>query len=146
LEGQTVKPLDSQPRDETLVLVPVALAPFDSKAADVGRQAVKQTEQDGPMLRGTEQAVYAALEELQNERDDGEGFAPADVIKIVGKGGDRYKILKELAKRKIIWYGRDENGRLLNGENGTFVKYRIPTDINDLEDSQPTSEEDDLEN
>ncbi|EOG6198257.1 AAA family ATPase [Salmonella enterica subsp. enterica serovar Stanley] len=146
LEGQTVKPLDSQPRDETLVLIPVALAPFDSKAADAGRQAVKQTKQDGPMLRGTEQAVYAALEELQNERDDGEGFAPADVIKIVGKGGDRYKILKELAKRKIIWYGRDENGRLLNGENGTFVKYRIPTDINDLEDSQPTSEEDDLEN
>ncbi|ELM7399963.1 AAA family ATPase [Salmonella enterica] len=146
LEGQTVKPLDSQPRDETLVLIPVALAPFDSKAADVGRQAVKQTEQDGPMLRGTEQAVYAALEELQNERDDGEGFAPADIIKIVGKGGDRYKILKDLAKRKIIWYGRDENGRLLNGENGTFVKYRIPTDINDLEDSQPTSEEDDLEN
>jgi RecA-family ATPase len=146
LEGQTVKPLDSQPRDETLVLIPVALAPFDSKAADAGRQAVKQTRQDGPMLRGTEQAVYAALEELQNERDDGEGFTPADVIKIVGKGGDRYKILKDLAKRKIIWYGRDENGRLLNGENGTFVKYRIPTDINDLEDSQPTSEEDDLEN
>ncbi|MEA8048016.1 hypothetical protein ONQ00_23360, partial [Salmonella enterica subsp. enterica serovar Virginia] len=146
LEGQTVKPLDSQPRDETLVLIPVALAPFDSKAADGGRQAVKQTKQDGPVLRGTEQAVYAALEELQNERDDGEGFAPADVIKIVGKGGDRYKILKDLAKRKIIWYGRDENGRLLNGENGTFVKYRIPTDINDLEDSQPTSEEDDLEN
>ncbi|KAA6791294.1 AAA family ATPase [Salmonella enterica subsp. enterica serovar Cerro] len=146
LEGQTVKPLDSQPRDETLVLIPVALAPFDSKAADVGRQAAKQTKQDGPVLRGTEQAVYAALEELQNERDDGEGFAPADVIKIVGKGGDRYKILKDLAKRKIIWYGRDENGRLLNGENGTFVKYRIPTDINDLEDSQPTSEEDGLEN
>ncbi|HIE2158836.1 TPA: AAA family ATPase [Salmonella enterica] len=146
LEGQTVKPLDSQPRDETLVLIPVALAPFDSKAADAGRQAVKQTKQEGPMLRGTEQAVYAALEELQNERDDGEGFAPADVIKIVGKGGDRYKILKDLAKRKIIWYGRDENGRLLNGENGTFVKYRIPTDINDLEDSQPTPEEDDLEN
>ncbi|WP_373445724.1 AAA family ATPase [Salmonella enterica] len=146
LEGQTVKPLDSQPRDETLVLIPVALAPFDSKAADAGRQAVKKTKQDGPVLRGTEQAVYAALEELQNERDDGQGFTPADVIKIVGKGGDRYKILKELAKRKIIWYGRDENGRLLNGENGTFVKYRIPTDINDLEDSQPTSEEDDLEN
>ncbi|EHQ3257593.1 AAA family ATPase [Salmonella enterica] len=146
LEGQTVKPLDSQPRDETLVLIPVALAPFDSKAADAGRQAVKKTKQDGPVLRGTEQAVYAALEELQNERDDGEGFTPADVIKIVGKGGDRYKILKDLAKRKIIWYGRDENGRLLNGEDGTFVKYRIPTDINDLEDSQPTSEEDDLEN
>ncbi|EIK3148127.1 AAA family ATPase [Salmonella enterica] len=146
LEGQTVKPLDSQPRDETLVLIPVALLPFDSKAADAGRQAVKKTKQDGPVLRGTEQAVYAALEELQNERDDGEGFTPADVIKIVGKGGDRYKILKDLAKRKIIWYGRDENGRLLNGENGTFVKYRIPTDINDLEDSQPTSEEDDLEN
>ncbi|EMJ0319287.1 AAA family ATPase [Salmonella enterica] len=146
LEGQTVKPLDSQPRDETLVLIPVALLPFDSKAADVGRQAAKQTRQDGPMLRGTEQAVYAALEELQNERDDGEGFTPADVIKIVGKGGDRYKILKDLARRKIIWYGRDENGRLLNGEGGTFVKYRIPTDINDLEDSQPTSEEDDLEN
>lgn len=146
LEGQTVKPLDSQPRDETLVLIPVALLPFDSKAADAGRQVVKKTKQDGPVLRGTEQAVYAALEELQNERDDGEGFTPADVIKIVGKGGDRYKILKDLAKRKIIWYGRDENGRLLNGENGTFVKYRIPTDINDLEDSQPTSEEDDLEN
>lgn len=143
LEGQTVKPLDSQPRDETLVLIPVALAPFDSKAADAGRQAVKQTKESGPMLRGTEQAVYAALEELQNERDDGQGFTPADVIKIVGKGGDRYKILKDLAKRKVIWYGRDENGRLLDGENGTFVKYRIPTDINDL---QPTSEEDDLEN
>lgn len=146
LDGFTVKPFDQSPRDETLVLIPVALLPFDSKAADAGRQAVKKTKQDGPMLRGTEQAVYAALEELQNERDDGAGFTPADVIKIVGKGGDRYKILKDLARRKIIWYGRDENGRLLNGEDGTFVKYRIPTDINDLEDSQPTSEEDDLEN
>lgn len=143
LEGQTVKPLDAAPRDETLVLIPVSLLPFESAGAAVGRAVAKEKkEKNGPMLRGTEQAVYAALEELQAEQDDGQGFTPADVIKIVGKGGDRYKILKDLAARKIIWFGRDENGRLLNGENNTFVKYRIPSGVKDLEKSI----EDDLEN
>lgn len=143
LEGQTVKPLDSQPRDETLVLIPVALAPFDSKAADAGRQAVKKTKEDGPMLKGDEAKVYAALEELQNESDRPQGYSVSEIIKLSGDGGRRRPAIMALAERNIICYGRDKKGRLLNGKEDRHLQFRIPVGPNDFTDVQPT---DDLDN
>ena len=143
LEGQTVKPLDSQPRDETLVLIPVALLPFDSKAADAGRQAVKKTKEDGPMLKGDEAKVYAALEELQNESDRPQGYSVSEIIKLSGDGGRRRPAIMSLAERNIICYGRDKKGRLLNGEDDRHLQFRIPVGPNDFADTQPTDDLDD---
>jgi RecA-family ATPase len=120
LGGQTVKPLDSQPRDETLVLIPVALLPFDSKAADVGRQAVKQSK-DKPQLKGDEAAVLAAIEELQAEDNRPQGYAISEIMKRIPGGGNqrRRACVKELADRGILCYGKDNKGRLQNGEDGS---------------------------
>lgn len=147
LEGYTVKPFDSSPRDETLVLIPVALAPFTSAAGEEGKRAVKASDADHnqPMLKGTEAKVYQALEELCNSEDRPRGYTPADIIMIAGKGGDRYHILKKLAARHIICYGRDESGKLLNGEGETHVQYRIPTGPEDYTDVI-SAEDEDLEN
>ena len=133
LDGYTIKPLESAARDETLVLIPVALAAFTTGAADVARKAVKETKDNQPMLKGIDAAVYAALEDLQSAEDKPDGYTAAEIIGIVGKGGDRYASIKKLVARQIIWFGRDEKGRLLNGEDGRFTKYRLPTGPKDYE-------------
>lgn len=145
LEGQTVKPLDSQPRDETLVLIPVALLPFDSKAADVGRQAVKQTK-DKPQLKGDEAAVLAAIEELQAEDNRPQGYAISEIMKRIPGGGNqrRRACVKELAERGILCYGKDNKGRLQNGEDDRHTMFRVPQAPKDFEDVQPTHDENDL--
>lgn len=145
LEGQTVKPLDSQPRDETLVLIPVALLPFDSKAADAGRQAVKQTK-DKPQLKGDEAAVLAAIEELQAEDNRPQGYAISEIMKRIPGGGNqrRRACVKELADRGILCYGKDNKGRLQNGEDDRHTMFRVPQAPKDFEDVQPTHDEDDL--
>jgi hypothetical protein len=145
LEGQTVKPLDSQPRDETLVLIPVALLPFDSKAAEVGRQAVKQTK-DKPQLKGDEAAVLAAIEELQAEDNRPQGYAISEIMKRIPGGGNqrRRACVKELADRGILCYGKDNKGRLQNGEDDRHTMFRVPQAPKDFEDVQPTPDEDDL--
>lgn len=145
LDGQTVKPLDSQPRDETLVLIPVALLPFDSKAADAGRQAVKQTK-DKPQLKGDEAAVLAAIEELQAEDNRPQGYAISEIMKRIPGGGNqrRRACVKELAERGILCYGKDNKGRLQNGEDDRHTMFRVPQAPKDFEDVQPTHDEDDL--
>lgn len=145
LEGQTVKPLDSQPRDETLVLIPVGLLPFDSKAADAGRQAVKQTK-DKPQLKGDEAAVLAAIEELQAEDNRLQGYAISEIMKRIPGGGNqrRRACVKELAERGILCYGKDNKGRLQNGEDDRHTMFRVPQAPKDFEDVQPTHDEDDL--
>jgi hypothetical protein len=145
LEGQTIKPLDSQPRDETLVLIPVALAPFDSKAADVGRQAVKQTK-DKLQLKGDEAAVLAAIEELQAEDNRPQGYAISEIMKRIPGGGNqrRRACVKELAERGILCYGKDNKGRLQNGEDDRHTMFRVPQAPKDFEDVRPTQDEDDL--
>lgn len=145
LEGQTIKPLDSQPRDETLVLIPVALLPFDSKAAEVGRQAVKQTK-DRPQLKGDEAAVLAAVEELQAEDNRPQGYAISEIMKRIPGGGNqrRRACVKELADRGILCYGKDNKGRLQNGEDDRHTMFRVPQAPKDFEDVQPTHDEDDL--
>lgn len=139
----TVKPFDRSPADETLVLIPVALLPFDSKAADAGRQAVKKAKEDGPMLKGDEAKVYAALEELQNESDRPQGYSVSEIIKLSGDGGRRRPAIMALAERNIICYGRDKKGRLLNGEDDRHLQFRIPVGPNDFTDAQPTADLDD---
>lgn len=145
LEGQTLKPLDSQPRDETLVLIPVALVPFLSAAADVGRKVAKEVK-DAPMLRGgDEKAVYAALEMLQDSDDRPQGFTAAEIIKIAGPGGNRRPALKALTERKIICFGKDHDGNLLDGTDDRKTQYRLPTLPDSYSEPQPTVEETDLE-
>lgn len=145
LEGQTVKPLDSQPRDETLVLIPVALAPFINAAADAGRQAVKQTK-DKPQLKGDEAAVLAAIEELQAEDNRPQGYAISEIMKRIPGGGNqrRRACVKELADRGILCYGKDNKGRLQNGEDDRHTMFRVPQAPKDFEDVQPTHDGDDL--
>lgn len=145
LESQTVKPLDSQPRDETLVLIPVALAPFINAAADAGRQAVKQTK-DKPQLKGDEAAVLAAIEELQAEDNRPQGYAISEIMKRIPGGGNqrRRACVKELAERGILCYGKDNKGRLQNGEDDRHTMFRVPQAPKDFEDVQPTHEDDDL--
>lgn len=144
LEGMTVKPFDQSPRDETLVLIPIALAMFESSGAAVGRQAAKETK-DGPMLKGVEQKVYEALEQLQAQDDRPDGYTAAEVIQIAGKGGDRYATLKKLAKQKTIWFGRNKDGEFLDGEDGRFTQYRITTGPKDYSEVINASDAD-LEN
>ncbi|KHT63972.1 hypothetical protein RJ45_09080, partial [Photobacterium gaetbulicola] len=62
--GWDVKPIASTPRDETLYLVPVALAPFAiEQAKAAGKAAVKEENTAGPRTE-KEKVLYAALEKL----------------------------------------------------------------------------------
>lgn len=147
LEGMTVKPFDQSPRDETLVLIPVALAMFESQGAAVGRQAAKETKNtSGPVLRGAdEQKVYAALESLQDGDDLPQGYTISQIIKESGDGGRRRPAITALIERKIICFGRDRKGRLLNGEEGRHLQLRVPKGPNDFTDVL-LAEDSDLEN
>lgn len=144
LNGFTVKPFDSSPRDETLVLIPVALNAFESEAATVARTVTKEAKDSN--LKGDEKAIYAAIESLQDSDDRPTGFTAAEIIRLAGAGGGRRPALKSLAERKVICFGRDENGRLLNGEGERKTQYRLPTSPNDHLELQPTLDDSDLEN
>jgi hypothetical protein len=117
---------------------------FTTAAADVARKAVKETK-DIPALRGDEAKVYAALETLQDADDRPQGFSPSEIIKESGDGGRRRPALMALADRKLITYGRDAKGRLLNGNDGRHLQFRLPTGPNDFEDVMLAADED-LEN
>jgi hypothetical protein len=148
LTGLTVKPLDLSPRDETLVLIPVALAMFESAGAAVGRQVVKEAKDkgDGPVLHGSdEQKVYHALDALQDVDDLPQGYTISQIIKESGDGGRRRPAISALIARKIICFGRDRKGRLLNGEEGRHLQLRIPKGPNDFTDVLIATDED-LEN
>lgn len=146
LDGYTVKPFDASPRDETLVLIPVALQPFESQASTAARTATKESRNTPSGLQGgDEKAVYAALEELQSNEDRPQGYTAAEIIKVAGAGGKRRPALKSLTERKIIGFGRGSDGELLNGEHDRRTQYRLPTGPNDHEDKQTTVTESDLE-
>jgi RecA-family ATPase len=144
LTGLTIKPFDSSPRDETLVLIPVAVTPFTTAAAEAGKAAAKEHK---TILRSAdEKAVYAALEMLQDSDDRERGYTAAEIVKIAGAGGNRRPALKALAERKVICFGRDKNGQLLNGEEGNMVQYRIPVAASDLDAPPAIATDEDLEN
>lgn len=128
--------------NETLFAAPVRLAVFESKAAEVGRTAVKASKgPDAQTLKGDEAKVYWALEQLQEATDNPRGYTASELWELIGKGGGRYAALKSLAAKQIICFGRDEKGRLLNGEEGRFTQYRIPKQPTDYE---MLAEDDDL--
>jgi hypothetical protein len=140
LAGFTPRPYDHTPRDETLVLIPVALAPFDSAAGAVGRKAAKQPAK----LTGDELAIYEAVEQLQNADDRPAGFTASEIIKVSGAGGRRRPALTSLIDRGLLVYGRNNIGKLFNGEGGRDTKYRLPMGLNDGQEMNETIEENDL--
>lgn len=145
LTGHTVKPFDSSPRDETLVLIPVALAAFTTAAADVARKATKETNEK-PGLTKEEAAIIAALEELQASDDRPQGYPVGEIVRLMPGGGNsrRRSLVKEMAERGLICFGKDHKGRLLNGEDDRHLQFRITGQPTDHIDAQPTAEYDDL--
>ena len=131
--------------NETLFAAPVRLAVFESPAAEAGRTAVKETKDSSALRGGDEKAVYAALEQLQDQDDRPQGFTAAEIIKIAGAGGNRRPALKALAERKIITFGRDRDSQLLDGNEGRNTQYRLPTSPNSFDKPQPTVTDSDLE-
>lgn len=147
LTGLTVKPFDASPRDETLVLIPVALQPFTTAAAEVAKKAVKETkEETGPYLNGSdEKKVYEALESLTEQEDRPQGYSIAEIIKRSGDGGRRRPAIAALTERKIICYGRNNRGELLDGSEGKPTQFRLPTGPNDFDEPAPAASDEDLE-
>lgn len=149
LKGYTLKPFDASPRDETLVLIPVALAPFENAAATAGRSAVRLTEAGeaavAAQLKGDEKAIYNALESLQDVDDRTNGYTAAEIIKVAGAGGKRRPAIQSLIDRKLLTYGRDDRGNLLNGINGRHTQYRVPTSPKDFDAISPSCIEGDLD-
>lgn len=131
--------------NETLFAAPVRLVVFESPAAEAGRTAVKETKDSSALRGGDEKAVYAALEQLQDQDDRPQGFTAAEIIKIAGAGGNRRPALKALAERKIITFGRDRDSQLLDGNEGRNTQYRLPTSPNSFDKPQPTATDSDLE-
>lgn len=144
LDGLTPKPFDATPRDETLVLIPVALAPFTSEAGGAAKAAVKEAK-DSNGLKSDEKAIFAALESLQDNDNRPHGYTAAEVIKVAGAGGGRRPALKSLSERRIICYGRDKDGKLMNGQGERKLQYRIPAGPNDHEDGLVCADDEDLE-
>lgn len=140
----TPRPYDSTPRDETLVLIPVALPMFDTAAGQAARAAVKGAKDEGG-LKGEEKAVFAALEQLQDQEDKPNGYSQSEIIKVAGPGGGRRPALKALAERGVLAYGKDREGRLLNGKDGRGLQYRIPTGPDDHEEAPWSATDEDLE-
>lgn len=137
LAGYTVKPFDSSPRDETLALIPVALSPFESAGAAVGRTVVKeQKDPSRPQFKGDDGAVMAAIEELQAEDNRTQGYAISEIMKRIPGGGNqrRRACVKELAERKFLCYGRDSKGRLQNGADNRHLMFRVPEAKDDFTD------------
>ncbi len=132
LTGLTVKPFDASPRDETLVLIPVALQPFTTAAAEVAKKAVKETKEESFLRNADEKAVYAALEKLCEEEDRPWGYSPAEIKKIAGLGGRRNPAMMDLVARKVLCYGRESTGMFTDGQDGRHLHFRIPTGPDDF--------------
>lgn len=143
LDGQTTKPFDTTPRDETLVLIPVALAPFESGAAASGREAVRQGASTA--FNKTEAKVLEALEQLQEHDDRPAGYSAAEICRVIGGGGNRRPAIEALLERKIICYGKNVKGQLMDGGTGGSKQYRIPINDSDYSDDPQTASDEDLE-
>lgn len=140
------KPFDTTPRDETLVLIPVAVTPFDTAAGGAARTIAKETKRDSDgALKGDERAVFSALEQLQDVEDKPHGYTQSEIIKIAGPGGGRRPALKSLSERGMVTFGKDKSGQLLNGKEGRGLSYRIPTKPDDHTDDPARAEDADLE-
>lgn len=138
LSGWTPKPLEMSPRDETLYLVPVALAPFESPAAEVAREAVKAYGGAGPKNKAEE--VMVAQLELLDDRP--EGYSPYAIGTAGGNkftSGNYKKVLEELVRRRVLVHGRNpDTGEVYNQQ------YRLPTGVNDFDPPELVASDEDL--
>lgn len=139
LDGYTAKPLDVSPRDETLFLIPVALAPFPEKTAALPNKPEKEKSQRSKM----HDTILAALEQMEDKR---EGFSCHDISKqadlmglSVPSSGGTMGMLDKMVEQKILVNGRDRDGERIRN------KYRLPIGINDYRKPEPKARDEDLE-
>lgn len=143
LDGETVKPLEVNPRDETLFLVPVALAPFsDSTASPAANDDGEDFTGKGGPKTAAERTMYALLEQLIEEQGDRpEGYNAYKIGYAEKKTSAHYgKTLAKMAERGVLVYGYDpKTGEILKSQ------YRIPTGINDHDPHELAASDEDLE-
>jgi hypothetical protein len=140
------KPLHAAPRDETLWLIPVAVAPFETPAAMQAREAVKQAaDHSGVAPKGSmQEALFATLELLDDRQ---EGYTLHELVRFDAtngsnqlRSGGRYSdALKKMVEQRILVHGRNQHGEVI------ATKYRIPVGINDLQEYEMKATHEDLE-
>ena len=131
IEGYDIKPLAIAPRNETLYLVPVALAPFGiADAKQAGKQAVKDANQAGPKTE-KEKLMYEALESLMEENPGHTGFSKAAIMRASGmpKGGSTTTAINALLDRGIFSFYKDPDTGLTMGSANLVIASSIPIEL-----------------
>lgn len=135
------KPLDVSPRDETLYLIPVALAPFPEKQE--GGIKASADKEKSPRTK-MQDAILATLEKMQ-DRPEGYStyniakFASDEGIQGVQSGGGTTGVLEKMAEAKILVHGRNKDGETIKNQ------YRLPWGIKDFEPNEIKARDEDLE-
>ncbi len=134
--GWDVKPIQATPRDETLYLVPVALAPFAiEQAKAAGKQAVKEENPAGPRNE-KEKVLYAALEALMEENPGHHGFSKSAIVRKAGlaKGGTSTKPIDDMRERGIIGFYKDPDTGAIYGSSNLVINSQIPMQLTATDD------------
>lgn len=134
--GWDVKPIASTPRDETLYLVPVALAPFAiEQAKAAGKAAVKEENTAGPRNE-KEKVLYAALEKLMEDNPDHTGFSKSAIVRQAGlaKGGTSTKAIDDMVERGVIGFYTDPHTGAIYGSSNLVIKSDIPITLSATDD------------
>lgn len=134
--GWDVKPIASTPRDETLYLVPVALAPFAiEQAKAAGKAAVKEENTAGPRNE-KEKVLYAALEKLMEDNPDHTGFSKSAIVRQAGlaKGGTSTKAIDDMVERGVLGFYTDPHTGAIYGSSNLVIKSDIPITLSATDD------------
>lgn len=134
--GWDVKPIASTPRDETLYLVPVALAPFAIEQAKAsGKAAVKEENTAGPRNE-KEKVLYAALEKLMEDNPDHTGFSKSAIVRQAGlaKGGTSTKAIDDMVERGVLGFYTDPHTGAIYGSSNLVIKSDIPITLSATDD------------
>lgn len=134
--GWDVKPIASTPRDETLYLVPVALAPFAiEQAKAAGKAAVKEENTAGPRNE-KEKVLYAALEKLMEDNPEHTGFSKSAIVRQAGlaKGGTSTKAIDDMVERGVLGFYTDPHTGAIYGSSNIVIKTNIPITLSATDD------------
>lgn len=134
--GWDVKPIASTPRDATLYLVPVALAPFAiEQAKAAGKAAVKEENAAGPRNE-KEKVLYAALEKLMEDNPDHTGFSKSAIVRQAGlaKGGTSTKAIDDMVERGVLGFYTDPHTGAIYGSSNIVIKTSIPITLSATDD------------
>lgn len=114
-------PFDSSPRDETLVLIPVALRPFVDPTADEGDKIRKEktaaNDDTAPAQPKAEKVVLATLQMLCDS-DDSRGYSANEIGGECGDdigGASVTQVLNKLYAKRMITCLKDERGCRVKG-------------------------------